>query len=722
MDSIINNNELPKETFHLLTNKKLIHGVKRDIKLGDKTFITLDISINGYDDEIVYEKNKQVRDIIPRGLCLIIHNDKIIHTLAGMRKFGYEEDHCYEIKLEGKEEIIKEVYTTKENGECFHLSAFVLDNEQYIICGSKNVHGILRAKNLQDDKLLYGEQRYNFMRMMLDQLDLKNLQSVIDYLISSKTTFVAESCSTDSQHIVKYANSGLIFFAICKWMDKSYCLNPKDSADIFEKLGLRHVHISKEIVLSKDLNEREQLRNEYSNSNNCEGAVVYQITNENRVVKVYKLKSNDYVFQRAVREKMRSMSSSNQIMKRINELHVKPIDWKQKLEFFLRFNAWCRINHKGNYEHVFTHWADLVIAFKGLKETEQKKWFDKFESATKNKQVQLIAIGIPACGKTTLLKKVIDNYGGIYIDQDQFNGNPHKYHKEVHGLTGAAEMPIVALGKNHHNKQQRQNLFNFVNIGQIVFVTFYHPGGKEELAKLCIDRASKRQGHMLKAEKANEVITGFIGSSEELTEDEIKSYNIDHFKIIKIDVTKNMDEQYKVMLEELKEFNIRAKPINPINPINPNKKKQNMQHKKDKPKFPQFWSIDLSIEDTARIYEMKEVKTLMDENKFTKPPDLHVTLLYMGGKENPDEKTYSSLEGNKIIVNISEIVHSSKCMCFKVSNVKSSNKQSHITLGLNGVKPVYSNELLELADKNDHNVHTIRFEKELMFEGIVKKH
>lgn len=140
-----------------------------------------------------------------------------------------------------------------------------------------------------------------------------------------------------------------------------------------------------------------------------------------------------------------------------------------------------------------------------------------------------------------------------------------------------------------------------------------------------------------------------------------------------------------------------------------------------------YWGTSFHIHKTSNdiIDNHPIIKELLGKNpnlvKQTK--NLHVTLLFVGKKENEKEEQFTKLEGKECLITVSGVGYSENAMALKVDSVKCDNlqvpffgKHMHITLALkNGTKPVDSVKTL-LGEG------TVKlFDKPIVLKGHIKR-
>ena len=73
----------------------LIRPVTRVVTVNGLSFTLIDVKVAAHFDDPAYEKHESLRRLVPRGLCFVVLDGKILHVLAGSRKFGEFENKMY---------------------------------------------------------------------------------------------------------------------------------------------------------------------------------------------------------------------------------------------------------------------------------------------------------------------------------------------------------------------------------------------------------------------------------------------------------------------------------------------------------------------------------------------------------------------------------------------------------------------------------------------------
>lgn len=132
-------------------------------------------------------------------------------------------------------------------------------------------------------------------------------------------------------------------------------------------------------------------------------------------------------------------------------------------------------------------------------------------------QIQLITVGFPGCGKTTLLKKIVSHYQNksvVHVERDDLLSDSiyFKKCKEV-STTSPNDNTIVCFDKCHHSEKVRSLLLSNIKVQRVIWLNFYHPveNKVENMIRVCIDRIKLRKEHkVLKFSSAIHMIMGSI--------------------------------------------------------------------------------------------------------------------------------------------------------------------------------------------------------------------
>lgn len=746
------------DKLHKLNKLKKIKKIVRDIQLGDELFIVSDYKVEGRNDDMVYQQDQNIWELLPRCFATIYvlnknnktKADELLRVVSGLRKFGAEGD--FSTELNKNEEILGEVYLNKANGEYFSVSSFERKNQVYFVLRSKNVSIIVRDNNFLDDLKIYNEIRYEYVLQMANTFYNKyfSLSDKQKHEIIKKCnvhTINFEWCSKKYQHLVKYDNNESIYpFALTQYTASTNGLVselPDISQKWFKQVGLGEMPYM-HTIYKRDTNydfskKRAEIRSKIYNEENSEGSVVYviahdKITGKKRVKEIYKFKNYNYVFWRALREKMRGRSSIERTVRRLRNLHCSVPDLNGMIQEGLEFYAYCwKIIDKKKWLELFSKWVDVYNEFKTIDTEIRLKYFEEFnELNKKNSQIQIFPIGIPGLGKSTLLKtieKLLPN--AIRVNQDECHGSPKLYHKNIRKFSNDKSYKYLLLDKCNHNLAVRQAAYDGMNLQKVVYIIFYHPkdiGNQNPLNNntfnnLCLDNAiltakqrinMRGSGHLnlYPSQKLRNILAGFKDSYQSLTEEEIDSASA----IIPIDITLNPTDMIIAFLSSLVRRNI-------INKYNEDKipeiygqvaKEESELAKKNGSKFKTlYWGV--FVDEIDRILNLGLVNKELKKNKHLAPKidELHCTMLFV--KNGVDETPYKEYENKKVDLIITHVAYDKKIMALRVNpTFPCDNKHPHITLALaKGVRPVYSNQMLE------NPIEDIKLFKPFVIKGTV---
>ena len=396
-----------------------------------------DMVVKQRPDDIAYERSKLLWETITRGCADISivdfrggggydvgdDNPTVRWTgrLRGFHKFGYAEDHTYEFP-HTKEDISSFIFTTKENGECFHIlpSPCLNGKGRLIIFGSKNVHAAVFVENDHDfytkpwledlRSSTFPEERYNFAFQLVGQLilevqknqKLQNLWSEFLTLMENNTA-IAEACDVSrTEHLVQYKDAQMFWLGwktpdVCGFLSES----PVSMRNKFQYFGFNVPHNIIDVPAS-DTVLFDSTKHYFQTAANSEGAVVYVVSTNGCVVSMYKEKNFDYVRRRAVREQVKSGASSLKLQYRIESLHVPYT--KEFLQTALEFNAWVQMRiFRGltTLRDVDQSFITQEQSFASISQAERDRSIIDWDSNVKSKKI-IIIVGAPCqgCGKT----------------------------------------------------------------------------------------------------------------------------------------------------------------------------------------------------------------------------------------------------------------------------------------------------------------------------------
>lgn len=511
---------------------------------------TIDAKLRAFKEDRLYA-NEILHTLIPRGCCFVFINNKFVHALYGHPKFGNINDYLHG----DPENYEKLVFRRKENGECSHWSGFQHEGIMYEMFGSKNVHFVVRVDNFEQDIKLYVKERYQYATKMARNLKAmitseEHHQNILNYFVTTRNTFCAECCFTDSQHLVKYDNTTALFFAVTGQRTSAFdslVKVPIDEVDaLFKSFDLPIV--AETAIVDKNDQESVKLTCEHFESqNNSEGAVVYRVSLDGVARFAWKHKNYDYIFRRALREKMRSKSLSSAIVKRMESLHIKHPRYEEMLERGLRFNAWYRSLNEEQQKRFFDQFVSREEEYALIDTTLIERIYQIHveREKTLNTIHIIMFVAIPGSSKSTCGKAllyILESLGikAIHLEQDMFfdkgRGASACYEKAIAQAMLVPDMQYIILTKSNHCQNVRNTTYNTLENAykgakilkhvNITYVTITAGGDMEATKEICLNRIMNRgfshaSLYGMSRSRINEILTGtFISQYQPLTSEE----------------------------------------------------------------------------------------------------------------------------------------------------------------------------------------------------------
>jgi hypothetical protein len=468
---------------------------------------------------------------VPRGLCCIYDNvtNQPVCIVRGVRKFGYKADSAALGWVGWSDDcsVNRWIFTEKENGCCFHLSAFIHAGEFYWVIGSKNVHMIFSTR---DQVSAYTEVRYGVASVlayqwldMVDKMAPAQVDDIKSWILTNSLTLVGESIRKSDQHIVAYdetvGDTIRFFNAISSpihdtmWVDDVSAFIPHAShinggmfgsfTDImatFDRFGLPRV----EFFVAASNVEKEALAHRFAAKINSEGAVVYVVNDAGHVTGMFKHKNHVYIVLRRMREQMRNNAALQVAMRAVNNLFTEGIvdqsclpsefadDIKPMYAFFM-------VAYGGRFTQNIHRYPEIIQEFYARK--TEKDWVMEALRVTAGSApgVILCGNGVPGSGKTTLFETIARTYNGTYIDQDMHGGNARMFVAALDKLAKALKgkpvpecgFHLVAVGKRLVSFQTYSQVVNAFPTYAVVFCDFARD--PDDLA-VYYERALSRSG------------------------------------------------------------------------------------------------------------------------------------------------------------------------------------------------------------------------------------
>lgn len=744
----------------LLKANRDIKEVSRTHVLGETTTKVDDYRVDprhcrGGDDEF-YSKANNLK-MLPRGLAFIFYLGHLLTIVCGLPKFGDESNKPACVVNTDDYEEVKIVFLEKANGECFHLGgATTPSGVKLWIFGSKNVHFTARVGHELEDISKLKEERYEQARKSAELFielgkDYK-LDDLHAYLSKTGNTIVAETTFDNNQHLVKYSKNDILGFAITNYRDfqEGYTAEePEEGIKIMQSFGLTTVPydvIYTDKISNPEFEAQQEVQMEkIFNKTNSEGMVKYVVHRrpDGKLVTtmVTKCKAWKYVYERACREKTMSRASLKVFHDRFSNFHLKDKLGKEvhdtTVEEMLHMYAYCHSTWDHNdWSSIRSSWCTVWERFQKTTPEERSKYMEALEKWDLDRQKPIVdtqirfqAVGIPGCSKTTLLKALMQLINGSmegYLDQDMISGQKGKaarYHNDARKMAANTKLIATAFGKSHHDEGTRKGIMASVpQTALTVWVEFYHPGGVDELIKLCLKRITNRGPNhqtLCPSESCNveEILNKVFSKITYPSETEEKELLGDS-NTVRIDVTQSKEEQVNYMFTQLCKVKLidsipsKEKILDAIDTVYKQElelgKTEKPASKSEKQPEVQFWSLEVTEEKTQDLIQGQMVEMSSERLKWIHNQKHHITLLH---KKQGNCKEDSYTKNQLVVFRVSEICWDDDIVALKVElpeDIPCQNKHPHITLMRKDktVKPYHSNNMFE----SDHQSKKLDFE------------
>lgn len=727
-------------------------------------------------DDGAYKRSRNLWQHVPRGCADVVAQTatgKIVWQgyLRGLPKFGYEEDiDQWSFKAAT---ITQWVFTTKENGECFHFMCSPrLPEGRIFVFGSKNVHaavmfttddefwrtewtGALRQKMYQAERFSYA---FSLVQQLVNDVRAKpTLQShwsaFLDW--AQNCTVIFEACDlTRAEHLVEYDVPLIACLAIRHPFEKCFtALHPTQQRTLFQQFGF-DVPRRCETANVGDTETIRRLQKEFAEQENCEGVVRSMLNEKNETVAMVKEKNYDYVRRRAVREKVKQGVSSNALVQRLRNLHVP-----HSLEFAkesLEFNAWVQLERRAHRLDDMTldkHYMGVEAKFRALSEADRQVCLQKWNECT-NQSKLVVVVGAPCqgAGKTTFsvsLQHVLEtlcNLHTVRICQDDFGKRP-AFMAALKKANDDSKTDVVIIDK-WNGKANRDEYWGLFPNGRFVFVGFYHPsdekGSFANLVEHCIRRVHERKDNhpclRMSAMSPTEV-TGLLRSFSARwkwpEEDEETLY----LALISLSVLDDTQRQLEMALYDLQLAHLITYDASKLHDsilagmtkhrayeASWVKNPAAIAERPVRPRRTLYWKIELDRDEVKKMWS--------DLGSVCQPPpncpvlsSFHVTLVYFNHKKKLSveeeavyarcDATWAAREGRTVKVIPIELVWDNKAFAVRVQTTEDlkphMQRELHVTLAhVANVRPVYANDMMEhplYAKKIEHVELTGRVER-----------
>lgn len=317
----------------------------------------------------------------------------------------------------------------------------------------------------------------------------------------------------------------------------------------------------------------------------------------------------------------------------------------------------------------------------------------ELETLIKPIHIVVILMGCPGSGKTTLGKRLAEQFNGLYLDQDMFQTKAKQYHGAINQAI-IEDRKLIILGKSHHLYNVRDRLYEVLPDNYFrLFIEFSRD------KEVCLSRIQNRKNHSnLNGDTPNleKIIDYFVDSIQSVSEDEsLMGYKL------KLNITESV-EQWMEKVHSLG-FLFVCEEREPFK----------FKFSKTKTKKALYYSIDIEV--MSPILNNLLVKECLKEHPLILQEKFHLTIKYFGKKGYPSmESFYQNMVGEQKDVICLGIFCDEKGICVLCTgDFPCSNEYAHITLGnAEGIKPFYSNELCE-------NGELIKFETPIIVKGVI---
>lgn len=649
------------------------------VTVGSVDFTIEDFAPSKRSEDELYASCEELWRVVPRGCAIASIGGTDVATVFGVPKFGYVGDALHQDDSEATDFVMLE----KENGECFHLAAFRHEGVRYWFGGSKKVHIVARFDNVVEDLELYQGLRYSFARNMFESfmscVDAPTRSSLWCFLEDWKLTAIAERCSPQFQHMVKYDQECMRWFALNRPHDpledgehgqQMLDVDPFTACSLFKTLGLETPKIIN--VCSRE-GVSEQARMAFR-MHNSEGGVVYALApskkgGAQRVVKMYKSKNATYIILRAVREKLRAGASFETTQKRLETIrdhYPEPVssdstpgsqpDFVLEIEAkALRFFKWMRVS---GFDGSFNDYASRWIAFCALESESGPIEYELpavYETPGDMPTVVMIT-GPVGVGKTSLGKALAASTGGVYIDQDECNGIQKLYLKKITKTLESNN--VVVIGKTNVSRRMRAMTLGAVKKNFRLFVVEFEGFDPDALIERLEERGLNHP--TLRTTPGNDyhvgVLKWFLDNWESWSADETPA-NCASATLIRVPFEQPTRLQAELVLDAMGS----GAEVRIFRPA------------------PKFVCVVLPYAEMARLLDGRIPPELEQKKEF------HVTLWHVD--DGPMPQNISALVGKSVQVFLIGFMRNTRVAAFAAKIPKLGADELHVTTALaKGVK------------------------------------
>jgi len=424
------------------------------------TLVVKDESLPYQADSDIYYQDLQAWIDLPRGKATVYLNtvdpDNKVHQLVGMRKFG-EENKSFG---HGRPSSFARCQGyIKENGECFHVSYFAVDNVTYCLLGSKHVHicilcdfTTLSLSSQLEQITRDGGARVTYaVEMSTFFFGTYHTDALGQDCVESGVTLVAESIDPQRPHVVQYKQRDLRFFAITHpdasrlWVYGTM----DDSRAFFDKHNLSMVTCLFDVP--HDHLARTQIK--YKTLCNCEGWVSYYLDESDQVVYVEKHKTKEYTILRSVRELWKADASIDKFHTRFSNYHI--FLTQAELHNFFRFYCFLRKHH--NPLTTKTAISELY-RLACLNALNAQTWTP--HAQTHPKLLVMLVNSTPDVGSQLMYQLRGIHVSSVFLDERMMHGDRKRLLTTIRSYLQDDDVQVIITGCQNLTQKKRREVLS----------------------------------------------------------------------------------------------------------------------------------------------------------------------------------------------------------------------------------------------------------------------
>jgi hypothetical protein len=752
MDNMFKTSKKGKITEHInkLDDDTGVNSISTTVKLSSgKKFTIVNYKPKGYNDDDYYKNTKSENSVyMRRGLACVYDNDVILAIITGSTKFG-NKGHIFTESKISKTKCVKKIYTVKENGEAGRLTFFCYDKKWYAIVGSKNVDCVFcvdsKKEALEDLAIeTYKVKRFScaianaklllecHSDIMFNNTEMKNT------LYDNNMTIIFEAIFNN--HLVDYDSNCIKPFALtipqyASIEEQELCFYTENAFHLLSEWGFRVPN--HDIATSED--DYAFFDSKYRTMPNSEGAVVYEVfqneDGELKIHNIYKHKNDMYIIHRAARELIKKLADYSAWIKRFSDFHFNTDHLANEIKNLLAFYVWLikKNTNKGEYmtwsEMIQKKFKDLLhefnkeLAGQTLQDlvNDAPRCLDFYASRRNNEDSVIMLVGIPGSGKTTLRIALFSMLGANkcdYINQDELNGNKKAFDSMLNNQSkNKGKKKVVIVDKCNNRFDNRNKVYELFK--NVTIIEFVHPEGCKKMKELCYKRIEGRRiAHeslsVFHTTDVNKILSNMTDDFEHLTD-----FEKENNKYIKLNPLDNIDKNLCTVIEFLSSSGIlmeysKDKVISSLEQDKINKETKFL-------KKVIYLRASADVSAIKSLINDKYIQLIM--NGFPKKEEYHVTLWFNKDKSISKNEFEAYMNETNIRVEVVAIAYNKKCVALKIKglSVPCDNKIPHITLGVvDGITPVYANEMLQLGDYEEVVINNIYLD--LKINPVIKKY